>query len=1261
MGKKKRKKPFRTLAAKSRELNEMRRLREEKIKHSEQIFEATCDQVRDVLTRFQPLDVLAAINICDLWQPNRASQVKHQLAFCLFVSLSADSFMRTRMLSYEDFSDFCKALMEALPAFPTLEDYVPEPDWGEVKVLLGQEPVTILHGGPVQRVADYIEAFRIDHGDGSQAVAELDIAIRLQAELLRRIPSNADDGEPMPGHIEVPSRSFWEVAMPALQVPFSASEIADRYVADLGQHATWKGAGAFGDAILSGTALPWIAVRIDGAHYAMSLRNGAAVVIDAWSRAPRDAPVRVAARLNSYLAKRIMHHTYLPGPLLLRTQNDEVSFPIAGVLTDGEQAFIVVPVTPSLWAHAVKAVATMRRLMRDRSWGFQLLGTSEGFQLGEARGAALGPDAVNIVLVKTLVSTGLSPSKTPSVDARIIDLVDACTIFDSIESVEEFGRFWAYVDGLEKMGGSALSDLGDLFGSFRDVHGEILSGAVIPNFLTLAPHWGASWRYEQLKKFWRQAPLVFPDEHSAWQTYEHGTPSSLTRLTAKNAPRLAWSSVIGTCTLHFILDVEAVGLEPADGRLLELFVHCAADSIAERASIIAPYLQIPTPRIKLNCFSAPHLLPSSTAEQRQEAAAMPLVPVWEETQSVDGRKSYDARLTINLVRLSQDLEASEDASFEVACATTVVEHLFNALGGTMPVTLSEAMARTARRRPRFTLTRSQRTVDVPDFTDAQVPQPADYKMARRELAFLFKDQGVTPGVYMLEDAKVLINRAREVYRDAVHQRIRVLDRDSLLRYCVEQYDALIASYDRDERRVKLSLRHEVDFDREQDLAEAHDQFIRESKNFRYLLESAIVLAKPQATPAGAEKIMSILAMVDWLFVLYGASDVLHNDIDVGGLRLDDQFVPEVFYSELRDAQEEAFRREQAALRLGVNVTKEDKVSTALSKEAYMAALDTAFEKDVGFTYSHLLNVLSTLIQWVSVGGGKALACAYVSDRQTIVDRAVSVHPDLPKDAALAVLDFLVLDPDQVWRLIGVERGTDDVPVWEHAKRGCRHTIRPLIMLTDGQLLWGAAAVDRTMRIWISTISAGYLPADYPWPEVRATVGQLKKELERRLEDRAHEVCSRVLPYAVKGIDFKRRFPKERFPDVGDFDVLAYRPEENQWLTVECKYNQPAFSLKDTRRLRDRIFGRNSERGQLGKIEGRREFLIKNVEKLQALLGWPTPADKPFTLTELYVSIDMHFWLQFPPYEVPTHFVQIDTLTAWLLRQASELGVPLPEP
>ncbi|MET0003348.1 MAG: hypothetical protein ABW087_06950 [Candidatus Thiodiazotropha sp.] len=1070
----------------------------------------------------------------------------------------------------------------------------------------------------------------------------------MQSQLLQHAPLNDDEqsDELTPGHIEIPPTHFWEVMLPALKNLSATKLLRNRYITQLGQPATWFDASSFGEAVMTGAVLPWRAVQIDGMTYAICLRNVATVVIDAWATETNAASSWTATQLGSYLAKRIETRSCLTGPLVMRSRRERVPLPIATVLVGASHFYLIVPVTIDQLEVANKAVIAMRRVMRDPDWGFQVIGTSDGFQLRDAQASRPKLTSINIILVITTVSTGHLRVKQTNAKARLMTLVDVCTIFDSIDSVDELTRFWSYVDGLGQYGSSPLSDLGDLFGSFRDTHAQIIEGALTPNFLALDPHWGASWRYKQLKDFWSQAPLVFPDEESAWKIQETKSVSSLSSVIARNIPKFAWSAVIGTTTLNFILSVDDVGLEPQDGSMLELFIHCAADSIAERNSIIEPFLQLPMRRINFHCFSEDYLLASGEDKQIQQALAMPLITGWEEMASMDS-DSYQARVIVNLAKLAQELENAEDATFEAACALVVVEHLFEILDNPMPSELREAILNTAVRSPRFTLGRMQRMVDVPDYTQPQVPTFEDYKVARRDLAILLKEQDIEPGTYELEVAKALINRARESYRDEVHKRICEMDRESLLRYCTNQYDSLTASYNRDEIRIKQSLRHEVDYDREHSMSEAHEKFIRDSKNYRYLLECSVVITSAKTSPARSEAVLSILAMVDWLLVLYSASDVLHNDIDVGGLRIDDQYVPEVFFSEKRKHEEDVFGREMAALRLGVDVIEEDKVSTAMSTEAYFALLDEAFDKDLEFTYTHMLQVFSTLMLWVSVGGAQELACEYASEKQSIAERAVTTYPELPLDAALAVIEFLILKPDQAWHLIGKEDVPDDVPVWEHFKRVSRHAIRPLIELTDGRVLWGAAVVERASRIWRGAISGGYLPADYPWPSIKKVVGQLKKELEDDLEVRAHEICARVMPYAIKGMDFKSRFPNQDFPEVGDFDVLAYRSEKNLWLTVECKYNQPAFCLKDTRRLRDKIFVGGREKSQLQKIEQRREFFIQNTDTLRSLLGWPLPEDKPMTLLELYVSKDMHFWLRFPPYEVPTHFVQIDTLDTWL--------------
>jgi hypothetical protein len=105
---------------------------------------------------------------------------------------------------------------------------------------------------------------------------------------------------------------------------------------------------------------------------------------------------------------------------------------------------------------------------------------------------------------------------------------------------------------------------------------------------------------------------------------------------------------------------------------------------------------------------------------------------------------------------------------------------------------------------------------------------------------------------------------------------------------------------------------------------------------------------------------------------------------------------------------------------------------------------------------------------------------------------------------------------------------------------------------------------------------------------------------------------------------------------------------NVWVMAECKYNQPAFCLKDARRLRDRIFGTTEKREQFAKIERRRIFLGENLERMRLALEWPTPtAGLPTCVRELYVSRDIYWWMRNPPYPVATEFVRVDALDSWL--------------
>ena len=461
-------------------------------------------------------------------------------------------------------------------------------------------------------------------------------------------------------------------------------------------------------------------------------------------------------------------------------------------------------------------------------------------------------------------------------------------------------------------------------------------------------------------------------------------------------------------------------------------------------------------------------------------------------------------------------------------------------------------------------------------------------------------------------------------------------------FAIEQFDALVANYDRRLRQLKMSLTHEVDFDRQSDLAKLHDDFVANIKNYRYLLEFVYSSRSTGDEAPTPEAIAGLIAEMDWLMVLNGASDTLHNAIDVGGIHLDSSFVPEVFYAE---GKNEVYSRELADERLGAG-TPGDEVSPL--SEGDIKQLDEAMLLDAGFTLTHLLQALITLSRWASVNGQPdSPQLSYQAHDLTLVSELEKVVTDVTADVAKKVMAFLTLDPDRVRTLSGRRLEESDVPIWEHRKRDHRYGIRPLIRLNDQQLVWGAGAANRAHGIWAGSFADGYPPADLPWPHVESVSAGIKRRIELELETRAFDICRRHGGHVLHGVNFKHRFPKELYEDVGDFDVLSYHPERNLWLTIECKYNKPAFCLKDARRLREHIFGKAQGGGQLGKIDRRREFLMLNAERLRTLMNWHPPSGNPVHIVDLYVCPRIFYWMRSPPYPTEIEFVRLGMLDAWL--------------
>jgi hypothetical protein len=1211
------------------------------VSESTKAFNRSTEAVRTHLTSVSAIDAYIALLIGELWLPNISAQGRHALAASILVSEKRSGFADRRLLTFVEFSKFLSDLYALLPTFPMIEDYVPEADWGQVRSVVDGTASRLMYGGSFERIPDFIEAFRLARTGGTAGEDDLRAVLKLQDHLLANISQSSDITGIDSGHLEVPPEDFWGQARKVLEgIPDTTAKlpVTPALIAHPGAIPRPNGT-SFATKFMSGKLLPFAWLEIEGKRFPVNPRNLCAVVIQYWEE--REArPVRqleqdTARQVASFLAARFRSADIVPGPMRVPLRYPTLADLHVGALLRTRSVVWIVVIVDVRRAKDLPAAEKQLRALIDQDDGLVVHDLTTG-RIMHMPLQGRPADTVRAIAVIVAPIAGASVALGHSSAVKTLFLVDLVSIVESVRRMNDLEGYFDFVDANDESASPFISPM-DQFAAYRHSHGVLIGGAIRPTMIILDPHGGSNFRFETLREFWASAPSRFPDdEPTTWRV--EPSDGTLHQLQNRARPLLSWCADLGVLALHFMLDVEAQELELRNGKPLEVFIHCAADAWNERAELFPDGL-FRQQRIVTHCRANLERLPE---ERGGGSSTEPLLTAWKIREH--SNDSLVLEVEVDLSQVAFGLEDASDSRFEAFCAGEWLRGACALMGASLEEQVLQALATTADQSPRFTLSHLERTVDVPDHPEPISPDLEHFKLARRDLAMEFHAEGIAPGRYELKQAKAVIDRMRDRYRSLVHKHIRTFDRQALLRWAAEQFDRLLSDYDRESMRLRMSRSHEVDFDRTERQAEAHEKFVQTTRNVRYLLEFAYSRGVSGGKAPGAEDWQRLTAQADWLLVLYGASDTLHNELEVGGVDVSNEFIPEVFYA----GDDDRAYQQEAANEILERGNGEDRAAEMDDSERQR--LNVAFVNSVGFSLWTLLGVLAVLGRWVSANEGAfPLAWSYAAPKAQMLATLTAHLREVPPAEIEAAVDFLTLDALRVCVLAGRDREEADVPIWEHRKRVHRYAIRPLLRVGQDELLWGAAAAHRALGIWDGAFSDGYPPADFGYPEIEAVAASIKKRIENDLEQRAAEVFGRHFTHVEHGIDFRSRFPQEGFDEVGDYDVLAFRPEVNQWFMVECKFNKPPFCIKDTRRLREEVFGKTADSGQLAKIARRHAFLERHASRMLELLNWPAGVGGERRIEDFYVCPRIYPFMRRPPRVVPTQFVRLGKLDAVIRR------------
>jgi hypothetical protein len=945
-------------------------------------FNQSVKDISPIYYQYNLKDVATAIFISSLWLPNISSLVKHQLLTAILVSSKPNEFTNSKAInSYSEFKEFLEQVYALLPQFPMMEDYIPELDWGNIKFYHEENIYRIFYGQDLSNVYDYLILFQMLYlpfdneyynSSGRSPKKELTLCLRLQDAIILNIdcqPKLEDISELSPGHIEVPSVAFWENAKQFYN-EYDVSQIFDEI--NIKQYSIEVGTlpyeqldcNKFQEMAHTGKIVPKYFITYDGQYLPILPRRYSEILFDSWAKLFDDYhkdvvkdislyTLRMSAALYKYISARTKFDFFEPAVSAITKEGKPHKIIFSSVFISKNRLILIYLTNPyyslEVTQKELEAISDdlneAIKLIKIPPHTLALHIERQNIQLKSNLDEAFLVPELIVVIPQT--DTSLSALSYPATFPGRIMFMDAFLgIVDELDNKDTFSLFLEYMEEYcEKIGISFLSPL-DIFGSFKDSYGVLLEGAVDYNMVVLDPHWGSNFRYKTLSEFWS----IYPQKHffahpRSWRLKKE--TDTRIRLDARGYLGSALYCKIGLN--HVFINAPFDQMTYEQCMISNMMMECLEDRMSKNIDIITRHryfrskgefqvLFFPLSLVSSNkkYDHLKHLIPSDEEKWRSDIQMfMPGL--------------YGIRTVFNDKLLFNALKTANDSSIEVDLLLEIIDRINNHIPDENVGQILEFFEQQKKESPRFKLMKASNKASFPQFISPCKPQIVDFKKARKRISELAKHNGFNEGFYSLEDAKVMIDKIKRSI-------IEEIDKE------VSQYNFLTSIPFL--LQIEKSLEHEVDFDRAEHYSKDETEYIGMHKNYKYLLEKFVQLQPGGTKGINKDQFQYLIALIDWLHVLYSASDSLWYGLDSAvGMKVSSQYLVEIEYDKIFSEKQKIFSEERAREKLGVGINLNDNVESSRTLTDFISSLDLAFKEDLGFTFSNMITLLKVLSFW----------------------------------------------------------------------------------------------------------------------------------------------------------------------------------------------------------------------------------------------------------------------------------------------------------
>lgn len=1240
-----------------------------------------CEKLKKLLLKYSFSDLLQSFFVLDLWLPNITSPIKIQYLYVFLESIWEELSAKKKINSYKDFEIFCRKLFILLPSFEIIEDYVPEADWGEVKYFLDNKRYKIFYGSEISNSYDFYYSFEIIHKPFEKIyhtlinrcpILELRFCLETQDYILNNLKQskNVKKDVVKPGDINIPSSKFWQNCYNFIE-QYQPENIHDinilfSYTKKIEKPIALPSLESFIENAYLGRNCKYFFIKKSNKYYPVLPRRWFSVFYDIWGALLEnnykaiykyigdvDPSMLIGIELSQFLKDRIYNKNIFTIVAPLGNDNKPPNELWFTLVMDGEKLVLFYTAPPVFNADKtcdyLKKISIKLResidLMNKEHLRFGLLEKQQVLEIKTKKEDNPVEPMLIIVLPTPQLDIIGSIAKPNGVKAEIVTLDQIVGIFDEIESQEELSDFLNYFYKIKK-DTYHFNSLLDIFGSFKDSKGVLVPGAIEPNKIILYCHWGSEYRYKSLKKFWALFPLEnFCGHPRSWKLLNNEKLKNGLILYSRTFFWYAYYQIIGRSSIF--INSPANLLEHNDIWFNDDQMHSLFDAINTYKNIIKK-LNFTKSRTKIRIFFCPLTLVENSVELFHLKHLAKNTALWSmDCLKIDARE-YAIRIVYNQEGLLIALKDILDRSIQVQLLIDVLEQLNIYFSDSKILDIKSILNKEKKKKARFRTFIVEKRFSFPEGIGVVLPEQREYKLADKEIAKTALALKIIPGTYSFEEGKKKLNLLRSKIVELLNTKLQQYVFKDTIIVLLEKSNALL--HDCWRTKIEINAAHdlEVEYDRSERLSEKEKNSIHWYRVYKYLIEKLVSLQPIGKNELDNQMLKELLALVNRLYRLYGASDFINYEIYPVEIIINQDYIVSTRYKgQDIGLMGEEYSKEKAKINLGIIGDKNDAVESSLPINDYLDEIDNAFEKDFNFRFKTFIKIQKIFIQWADYAQKEEQACYFATKEEIDFVCKKSIIDYEPLEIS-SILNFLTLKPEKILMVKGNSKPTEDVPIWEHYKRLMHFDIRPLIKI-ENRYYWASHSIDRSCKIWIDIPYKHKLPADFEAPAVKAILKKGHKDLSNCLVKKIEEIVLRNTLFVKKNV-FPHKYDKI-INNIGDYDILAYSNSKNILINIESKIIDTPYSNKDSGRVQRKIFGEKKENGffkegYLQKAEKRAQYLDTKASYLLEKICWKIPMSNP-KIISLFVTQKGFWWTKFPPVITKVHFVEVELLNEFI--------------